>query len=81
MGNWGENKIKRKTIINAEEIRKEKRKMAVENKDEVRVSVQGERGQKNTNRRKDTKTDEFTAFCWLRTRRVKKKSGHILIAD
>ena len=47
MGNWGENKIKRrKTIINAEEIRKQKRKMAVENKDEVRVSLQAERGQK-----------------------------------
>ena len=46
--------------------------MVVENKEEVRVSVQGERGQKNTNRQTDTKTDECTAFCWLRTRRVKK---------
>ena len=46
--------------------------MAVENKDEVRVSVKGARGQKNTNRQKDTKTDECTAFCWLRTRLIKK---------
>ena len=78
MGNWGENKIKkrRKTIINAEEIKKQKRKMAVENKDEVRVSVQGEIGQKNTNRQRDTKTVKCTAFCWLRTRRVKKIGSH-----
>jgi hypothetical protein len=50
--------------------------MAVENKDEVTVSVQGERGQKNTNRQQDTKTDECTALCWLRTRRVKKIGSH-----
>jgi hypothetical protein len=63
-------------IIDTKKIRKRKRKVAVENKEEVRVSVQGERGQKNNNRQKDTKTNECTAFCWLRTRRVQKIGSH-----